>query len=185
MVKFFPNNRRFAWNSKKSQQWNTVSEMSASGKLRTLTNQLYPHWFIEASYPRLTDEEQRELLGFYALVKGEFEPFLWLDPEDYRAQGQPLQMTEPGVYPCIMLQGDYVEPVAYVDQLTVYVDGIKAQPSSYTLQNGLIKFKQQPAGAVAADYRYYWKVRFAQGSLTVEKVFRNINKASFKLEVVR
>ena len=187
MVRFFPNNRRFAWESKKSQDWNTVSERSASGKLRTLTNQLYPHWTIEASYPKLTDEEQRELLGFFALLKGDFEPFYWLDPEDYQVTGQQLAVdpNTPGAYPCVMVQGDYVEPVAYVDQLKIYVDGVEAQASSYTLQDGVIKFQQVPAGTVTADYRYYWKVRFAQGSLTVEKRFKNVNKASFKLEVVR
>lgn len=79
-LKKFPDLRRFAWESTKSQKWETTSQRSASGRMRTLTNQLYPNWTITASYNCLTDAEARQLHGFAASVKGGFEPFLWLDP---------------------------------------------------------------------------------------------------------
>ena len=182
-MRFFPNIRKFAWDSKKSEKWNTVVQRSASGKVRTLTNQLLPSWTIEASYPALTDDEARELLGFVALIKGAHEPFLWLDPEDYQATGQVLPKVANGQYQAVMNMGGYVEAVDYIDNVKVYVNGVLA--SNYTVNGGIIKFSSAPTGTVTADYHYYWKVMLPDDGFRIEKVYKNINKASFKLEVVR
>ncbi len=183
MARFFPNNPKFAWNSKKSQKWNTNVQRSASGMLRTQTNQLLPLWTIEASYPGLTDDEARELLGFVASCKGSFEPFFWLDPEDYQATKQVLAPLGNNQYQAVMVQGGYVEPVEYIDNITVYVNGSAVY--NYTVTDGVITFASAPNGEVTADYRYYWKVRFVDDGIVVSKIYKNINQASFKLEVVR
>lgn len=182
-MRFFPNNKKFSWNSKKSQKWETVIQRTASGKMRSLTNQLYPNWGIEASYPALTDAEANELLGFYATVKGQYEPFLWLDPEDYQCFKIPLLRTSANDYQAVIPIGGNVEPAEYIDNVTVYVNDVKV--TDYSAQNGVIRFRQAPVGKVTADYRYYWKVHFSEKSLLVEKVFKNINRCKFKLEVVR
>ena len=182
-MRFFPNIRKFAWDSKKSEKWNTVVQRSASGKVRTLTNQLLPSWTIEASYPALTDDEARELLGFVALIKGAHEPFYWLDPEDYECKGQVLAGISDRQFQAVMQMGGYVEAVEYIDNVTVYVNGVVVH--NYTVNDGVIAFASAPNGTVTADYRYYWKVMLPDDGFRIEKVYKNINKASFKLEVVR
>lgn len=183
MARFFLNNKKFAWESKKSQKWNTNKQTSASGMTRTQTNQLLPLWTIEASYPGLSDDEARELLGFVASCKGSFEPFFWLDPEDYECKGQVLAPISNTQYQAVMVQGGYVEAVEYIDNVTVRVNG--SVVNNYTVSDGVITFNTAPSGEVTADYRYYWKVRFADDGIAVAKVYKNINRASFKLEVVR
>ena len=182
--KKFPDIRRFAWDSSKKQSWNTTVQKSASGRIRTMTNQLYPAWTIKASYNALTDEEARQLLGFIAERKGCYEPFLWLDPEDYKATGVALVNTN-GYYQAVMNVGGYVEPVEYIEQVTVYVDGIKQAANTYSVEDGVIKFAVQPTGNVTADYTYYWLVHFSEDGITINKIFDNINKASITLAVVR
>lgn len=182
-MRFFPDIRKFAWNSTKSEKWNTVVQRSASGKVRTLTNQLLPSWTIEASYPALTDDEARELLGFVALIKGAHEPFYWLDPEDYECKGQVLAGISDRQFQAVMQLGGYVEAVEYIDNVTVYVNGVVVY--NYTVNDGVIAFPSAPNGTVTADYRYYWKVMLPDDGFRIEKVYKNINKASFKLEVVR
>ena len=185
MLKYFPNNRKFSWKSQKEQKWNTKITRSASGRTRTLTNQLYPEWIINASYPGLTDEEARELLGFVALVKGSFEPFYWLDPEDYLVNNIKLQEVSTGVYQCVMMQGNYIEPVEHVDNLKVFLNGSFVAPHLYKCENGYIKFSTGQVGTLTASYRYYWKVQFADDGISIEKIYDNINKAQIKLRVVR
>lgn len=180
----FPDIRRFSWESSKQQSWNTTVQKSASGRIRTMTNQLYPAWTIKASYNALTDEEARQLLGFIAERKGRYEPFLWLDPEDYRAKGVTLVNTN-GYYQALMNVGGYVEPVEYIEHVTVYVDGVKQADSAYSVEDGAIKFKTAPTGIVTADYTYYWLVHFSEDGITINKIFDNINKASITLAVVR
>lgn len=182
--KKFPDIRRFAWDSSKKQSWNTTVQKSASGRIRTMTNQLYPAWTIKASYNALTDEEARQLLGFVAERKGCYEPFLWLDPEDYKATGVTLVNTS-GYYQAVMNVGGYVEPVEYIEHVTVYVDGIKQAANTYSVEDGVIKFAVQPKGNVTADYTYYWLVHFSEDCITINKIFNNINKASITLAVVR
>lgn len=76
-----------SWSSTKAMKWDTEVQTSGSGKVRTMTNLLLPNWTIETKFAYLTNAEYRKLLGFVALVKGAFEPFLWLDPEDHAAKG--------------------------------------------------------------------------------------------------
>lgn len=176
-----------AWESTKSMSWGTKIQKSGSGKVRTLTTQLLPNWTIETKFQILDDEQYRKLLGFVALVKGAHEPFYWLDPEDYQEKGIQLSGTA-GSYQAVMKLGDYVESVEKIDNVAVYVDGTKQAANTYTVTNGIIKFKTAPGSMakVTADYRYYWKVMFSDDGMNVERKYLNINSSkSFKLEVVR
>lgn len=129
-----------------------------------------------------------EITRIRALVKGAFEPFLWLDPEDHAAKGVRLTAASPGKYQAVMTMGDYIEPVEYIENVSVYVNGTKQKAAAYTTNNGYIVFDTPPpAGAVVtADYTYWWKVMFKDDGVTIETVFENINKTkSFKLTTVR
>lgn len=183
MSNFFPNNTKFAWSSKLSQKYNTVVQRSASGMTRTMCSQLMPLWVIEASYPALTDEEEAELQGFVALIKGSYEPFFWLDPDRQQAKNFALAKINDTQYQAVMKIGGYVEPVEYIDNVTVYVNGTKV--SNYSVDGGIIKFNGTPTGTVTADYRYYWKMIFTEDGITTEKIFKNINRATFSMEIVR
>lgn len=177
-----------SWSSTKNMSWNTEIQTSGSGKVRTMTNLLLPNWTIETKFAYLTNEEYRKLLGFVALVKGAFEPFLWLDPEDHEAKGVRLAASSSGKYQAVMILGDYIEPVEYIEKVSVYVNGNKQTTDTYTTNNGYIIFETPPpAGAVVtADYTYWWKVMFKDDGITIENVFTNINKTkSFKLVTVR
>lgn len=186
MLKKFPDIRRFAWNSVKQQKWNTTVQRSASGKVRTMTNQLYPEWTITATLPAITDEEARVLLGFVAGLKGAYEPFLWLDPEDYKAEGVRL-MPVNDYYQAMIVMGDYSEPAEHIENVTIFVDGIRQKPEAYTVSNGIIRFKQDvaPTAKVIAWYTYYWKVMLADDGLTINKIFADVNKCDLKMVVAR
>ena len=185
VMRKFPELRKFSWNSTFEEKWNTTVQKSASGRVRTLTNQLYPAWTIKASYPALTDAQADELLGFVALIKGSFEAFLWLDPEHNTEKGAPLAQVSSSKYQCVARIGSYVEPVEYVENVTVLVNGAIVPATNYTVSGGIITFQQIPSGTLTANYTYYWKVILADDGLTISKKFDNINTAEIKLEVVR
>lgn len=162
--------------------------MSGSGKTRSMTNQLYPQWIISAKLLHLTREEANELMGFVALLKGNYEPFLWLDPEDYEEKGVQLPMVSPGVYQAVMRIGGYTEPVDYIENVTVYIDGVKQSSGTYSVTNGMVKFSVSPSASskVTADYTYYWKVRFAQDEMEIQNIFMNLNDSeTFKMVSAR
>ena len=97
-------------------------------------------------------------------------------------------MISSGKYQAVMQVGDYVEPAAYIENVTVYRNDAKVPASDYTITDGVIVFKTAPAGSnvIKADYTYYWKVCFDDDGLGITELFRNWNETgSIKLRVVR
>ena len=179
---------RCAYNSTKQQSWDTAVQETASGRYRTMSNQLYPKWKISVLIQPLTDNDARILMGFVAARKGGYEPFLWLDAEDYKEKGIILPKVSNGIYQAVMKMGEYVEPVEYIENVKVYIDGVEQSASTYTVENGYITFVTAPATGVVvtADYTYYWKVRFDDDGMGINHIFDNINRSErFKLVTVR
>ncbi|MGM9582399.1 MAG: DUF2460 domain-containing protein, partial [Phascolarctobacterium sp.] len=173
-VKKFPLIKGLAWASSKMQKWQTTVQRTASGRVRTLTNQLYPLWYITAKYNAISDANARIIQGFVADIKGSYQPFYWLDPEDSKAVNMPLAKLSNVVYQACMQQGDYIEPVSYIEDLKIYFDG-ELQKSGYSLNGGVITFSvAPPEGAkVTADYTYFWKVQLDGDGLTINRSFRD------------
>lgn len=177
-----------AISSSKKQKWKTEIHESGSGRYRSMTNQLYPKWNISVLLQPLTDEEARILNGFVASQRGGYEPFLWKDPEDYHETGTRLAKISSTVFQAVMKMGDYVEPVEYIENVSVYVDGTKKAANTYTVSNGYITFSTAPGtnSVVTADYDYYWKVRFDDDGMGIDHIYDNLNRSErFKLVTAR
>lgn len=179
---------KVAYNTSKQQSWDTEVYESASGRYRSLSNQLYPKWRISVMIQPLTDEEARALMGFVSARKGGYEPFLWKDAEDYHEQGVALAKISNTIYQAVAKFGTYVEPVEYIENVEVYVNGTKQNANAYSVSNGYITFASAPASGatVTANYDYYWKVRFDDDSMGIDHIFDNINRSQrFKLVTAR
>ena len=178
----------FGWNSTWKQKWNTTIQESGSGKSRAMTNQLYPKWTITENIGWMTDAEADVLMGFVALVKGAFEPFLWKDHTNHHEEKITCPLITTGKYQCVVKTGNYVEPAQYVENVTVYKNGAPVDSTAYTVSDGVIAFKTAPSttDVITATYDYLWKVRFADDGMGITRIFEDIDKSSsFKLEVTR
>jgi len=189
---FPPNLVKLDWKSTKKQSWNTTVQKSGSGKIRTMCNQTLPAWTIETKFNMLTDSDYRQLLGFVAAVKGGFEPFLWLDPEDYQEQNILLTSSNEGYFQAVMRLGEWQEPVEGIKDLALVYEGEELPAERLEIIGGQFYLLDEygnritTSTTVTASYKYYWLVRFADDGLSVERIFYDINKSkSFKLEVVR
>lgn len=172
---------REAWGSKITPTWNVTEQKTASGRRRAMIEQVYPSWKISLDYRALSDEEAQTLQGFFCLRKGSFEPFLFKSFEYHKAEKQRLGTNADGSYQCVANIGGYVEPVQYVENVTVYVNGTKT--TNFTVTNGRIVLSGA-GGTLTADYDYYLKVHFA-GDLTISHILDNVNNVSVTLESVR
>lgn len=179
---------KVAYNSSKQQSWDTEVYESASGRYRSLSNQLYPKWKISVLLQPLSDEEARALMGFVAERKGGYEPFLWKDAEDYHETGVTLARITSTKFQANAKFGTYVEPVEYIENVSVYVNGTKKAANTYTVADGYITFTsaQASSAVVTADFDYYWKVRFDDDGMGIEHIFDNINRSQrFKVVTAR
>ena len=178
---FFPiDTALVSWNTKATQAWDVIEEKAASGRRRTLCQQKLPGWVFNIKFPRLTDEEQAKLLGFYTQCKGKFRSFLYKDYTYCLVKGQQLGKSADGKYQCVIPFGDSVEPAEYVDNVTVYINGVKT--NAFTVEDGKIAVSTN--GVVTADYEYYWRVCFEE-KISIINIFQDVYSASLSLRVVR
>lgn len=167
-----------AWKSTKAQKWNTARKTAGSGKVRTMTTWQLPQWTITATFVKMTIEEYKRIMGFFATVKGGYEPFLWLDPEDNHEKGIVLGNGSQGQWQALKTWGTYREPTEHIDEVKVYADG---KPIDVVVDRGLIKLAKgvsvAPNAVITADYRYYWQVYLSGDTFTAEYVFTNLYKS--------
>lgn len=172
-----------AWESSITQTWTVTEKLSASGRRRAISNQLYPTYTFEADFGTLSDSEVATLLGFYATCKGSLLPF-WYKDYNSRIEMQELPRDSTGAYQCFVKNGGYVEACYKVDNLRVYVDG--TETLEFSEAAGLITLKEgiEVKHNVCATYEYYRYVKFSE-DLSITQLAPNINSASLKLETVR
>ena len=186
-LKIFPQITSLAWKSTKMQKWNAVTKTAGSGKARTMTTWQLPQWTITTSFAHLTEDQYKQVMGFFATVKGGFEPFLWLDPEDNKEIGIKLGTGATREWQALRRWGDYLEPINHITDVKLYVNG-EERPCE--VDDGKIRLHagdEIPQDAtITADYTYYWKVRLSGDSFTAELVYKNIMKSKeMKLVTVR
>lgn len=186
----FPNLKSQAWNSTKTQQWDTTVKISGSGKRKTMTTRAYPKWLIECSYTALTHKEITQIAGFLGTVKGQLKPFLWLDMEDYRQAGINIG-TGDGIkqrFQLLRSWPGFVEPVLDIVPNTLIIyQGSNIFKDFILEDNGIIYFPIPPPAGIklTADFKYYWRVSLEEDDLTWEIFWYNFYKLnSFKVVTV-
>ena len=177
----FPQLPTMEWNSTKKQKWNTKIQKSGSGRRKSLALWSYPEWEIRCSYKALNPDHIEDAAGFCAQVRGQHQPFLWLDPEDYRQTGVRIGVgagAQTQFYLIRNLANRYVEPVTDVvpGTLTVYEDGV---PVSFVMGDDGLIILQAPAvtgAAITASFDYYWRVAFANDDIDWSNFWYNYYK---------
>lgn len=117
-----------AWNSTKTQKWNTKIQKYGSGRRKTLSRWSYPEWELNCSYTCLDPDQVEYVAGFFARMRGEAGTFLWMDPDDYRQTGVQIGIGD-GVttgFQLVRNYGGFAEPVRDVVEgtLKLYQDGM-------------------------------------------------------------
>nr|WP_302520278.1 DUF2460 domain-containing protein [uncultured Allisonella sp.] len=186
MALIFPlNARKVKWSSSVDQSWTVNEQVTASGKRRALSYQTLPSWSFKIDFPALSGSERDRLFAFYFQCKGSLTPFFYKDAEDYKAEKIRLPKNTDGSYQLVAYMHGQNEPVEYVDNLIVYVDGTEQETSTYSIDNGAVVFATAPTGTVTASYEYYWKVVFDGKKLTVKQIYDDVFSVSLTLRVVR
>lgn len=174
-----------SYNNNWQSSWNTAIQSSASGRSRSLSNQLYPNRSTYIYFPHLTDIQVDTLEGFINSCKGASKPFWFKDYSRHEMKDQVLARSSDGTYQCIMNFGGFPEPVYRVDNLNLMVNGIKT--TDYTLEGGKLTIPSANNNSiVTASYDYYFLVRVKDDGITIRRNNApNTNNVSLNLEVVR
>lgn len=173
------------FNNNWSIKWNTTAQASVSGRIRTLTQQLYPTLQTYLYYPHLTDSQAEELEGFINLCRGSGKFFWYKDYQRSKISNQVLSRSTSGTYQCITNIGGFVEPVYRVEAVKIYINGVET--TSFSEENGILVIPDAKDNhTVTADYIYYLKCYTPDDGITIRRNNApNTNNASLNICVAR
>lgn len=173
------------WNTTRVPVWDSQVRRSVSGREYRTPLFSYPLYRYKMSYSVLrqgaANVELASLCGFFNQRLGDFDSFLFADPDDNTVTAQAIGLGDGSnrLYQLVRTFGSFVEPVYDVNGTPgLYVNGVlKTLTVDYTLSaTGLVTFTAAPgAGLVVAWTGSYWRrVRFVQKQLDFTKFMANL-----------
>lgn len=182
---YFPTELRGkeSWDTAYKADWTTTISETASGRMRTLTNQLYPKWTFALKFHHLTDAEAEILQGFVNRLKGAGGMFWYKDYSRFRMEETELPRNSNGTYRMVCNIGGYIEPVLNVNNVTVWKNGVRT--SAFSITSGVMSISAEASDVIIASYDYYLKCYITNDGCTISQGFINHNTASITLGVAR
>ena len=184
----FPSLAGLGWSVKRSPVWKTRAQQAISGKETRVADWSYPAWQWALTFDFLratsTASEFQSLAGFFNRCQGAFGTFLYADADDNAVTGQLLGAGDGATtaFQLVRAFGGFIEPVLAPNVVSViYLAGVAQSPSSYSVDptTGLLTFTAAPASdaAIAADFSYYFRCRFAEDTVDFEKFMATLYRA--------
>jgi len=176
----FPTLPGLEWGIARASIFSTTRRSSVSGRLYTAANFAYPRYKYTLSYSVLRQggalAELEQIVGLFNRCYGDFDTFLWTDPDDCTATAQATGVGDgtSTQYQLVRTWGGFVEPVLDLNGTpSIYVSGTVQSPGTdYTLSStGLVTFATAPTQGQALTWAgsYYRRVRFCQSTLQATK----------------
>jgi len=187
----FPALPGLAWPVKRSEIWATRAPQAISGKETRIADWSYPRHEWTLGYDVLrqgtrtagTFTEFAQLDAFFNERQGQFDSFLYTDPDDCSVAGQGIGSGD-GVTTTFQLArsfGGFIEPIFAPNTVShVYVNGV--DPADWTVSSwgsvppGVVTFSSAPGAgqAITATFTYYFPCRFSADQMDFEKFMASL-----------
>lgn len=189
MTAIFPALPGLAWSVSKSPRFSTRIQRAVNGRELRILDQPVPTWTWTLTYSLLRDkwdaraaggpgtgyDELRALAGFFLQQQGALLPFLFDDPTDDAAAGQPIGTGDASTaaFQLVRTMAGFAEPITAPNTVAaIYFNGVRQSPANYTVNggNGIVTFAAPPPSgqSISADFTYWFRVRFASDTAEFE-----------------
>lgn len=173
----YPTLPGYKWPWKRYPRWDTRKKYSASGRRYATTYWSYPIWTYKISYEmlrrKLSYTEYDSLVGFFNLMAGSYDTFLFNDPDDNAAAN--LQFgTGDGTtrqFPFLRAIGGFYEPIGKINVLNQVTINGTPNVLHALIENRIINFDTAPAAAAVLRWTgtYYMRCAFVDDEMDMEK----------------
>ena len=196
----FPSLPGQGWSVYKRPTFSTRVATHVSGREARLALYAAPIYEFEATFDALSSDASapglgarslQSLLGLYLQCQGRHGTFLYVDPNDHDAVGEPLGSGdgEAASFTLTRRIGAWSEPVSWATSVqAVYLDGT-AQADGWTLEApNRLSFVTPPAAgvAVSADFAFAYECRFCDDQAEFENFMAGLWRAqSIKFQSVK
>jgi hypothetical protein len=173
------------WNIVRAPIWSTTKRTSVSGRRFAVANYSFPRYKYTATFNFLRqgagNADLASLVGLFNQVGGDFDNFLWPDPDDKTATLQAFGVGDGSrrLFQLVRSFAGFVEPVyGFNGAPNIYVAGaLKVVGTDYTVSaTGLVTFTNAPAAGQALTWSgsFYKRVNFLQSTLEFNKFMSNL-----------
>lgn len=183
----------------KRPRWKTRIAVHESGGEARSRRWRYPLWSFElivdattsaATRLNLLANSQRTIQDFFQQAQGCGNSFLYVDPSDNYAEGQPLGIAngETTSFTLQRMSQSFAEPVGWIMNVAaVYVDGVKKTSGWNTVAPNELVFSTAPAaGVVTADLYYAFLCRFSEDEMDQTQFMQDLwEMRSIKFQSLR
>ncbi len=169
----------------RTPMWSTTKKTSVSQREYRTANMSFPRYKFKLSFEVLRQgggfSELSALVGFFNARQGNFDSFLYIDPDDNTVTAQAIGSGDGGnrLFQLVRTFGGYVEPVFDTNSVPlIYVNGVlQTVTTNYTISaTGLVTFVAAPSAGLAVTWTgtYYRRVCFAQDTAEFAKFMSNL-----------
>lgn len=168
----FPTLKGLEYPVARTAEWSNLRQVGTSGLDVTAALWSYPIWHWTLSFSWLSSAaaiaDFQTLAGFFNLRQGQFDTFLYSDPDDYAvtAQGFGTGNGATTAFQLVRAFGSFVEPIFNVNGApAIYNNGVLT--TAYTIsQTGLVTFTSAPLSGYVLTWtgNYYFRCRFEKDS---------------------
>lgn len=181
----FPSLAGLTWDITREPIWSTSKKTSVSGRRFAVANYSYPRYKYTLAYSFLRQgsgvTELAQLVGFFNARGGDFDSFLFTDPDDNTVTAQTIGTGDGAnkLFQLVRTFGGYVEPVFDANSAPlIYINGVlKTLTTDYTVSvTGLVTFVSAPASSLVVTWTgtYYRRLNFVQPTLQFNKFLSNL-----------
>lgn len=190
MSDVYPTLAGLGYSVEKTPNFSTKVQKAVSGKEYRAAFFSYPIWEFKLTYNFLrdntTNNELKQLLGFFLKTYGGFTPFFLNDPSDNAVTNQSFG-TGDGTTVGFQLVRTYGgggftfnEPVVALNgSPTIKDNGSTVSGANYSITNGLVTFNTPPVSGHALTWTgaFYYYVRFKEDSQLFSQFMNNLWEA--------
>lgn len=184
----YPGLPGLAWSSTRSPLWKTGRTETTSGREFRVRYQTSPRYHYKLSYDVLRETgslvELQTIMGFFNLMGGSFDTFLFNDADDNTATAQQFGVGNASAteFQLVRARGGFAEPVYDLNAApSIYVAGVlKIAGAHYTVSAvGVVTFLTAPAASAALTWTgtYYWRCAFVNDTTEFTQFMKQLWEA--------
>lgn len=176
-----------AWSVLRTPMFSTVVKQTDSGREFARAAWTSPRYTYQLTYEFLRKADYETLKGFFCQMRGNFDTFLFEDPEDKDVTAEQFGTGDgtTTVFQLLRTRGGWADPV-YEPHGTVniYNNGTLVSSGVSIGANGVVTFTTPPAAAHLLTWTgsFYWRCRFTKTMMDFDqfmKTFWTVRRVEF------
>ncbi|MDP4164653.1 MAG: DUF2460 domain-containing protein [Bacillota bacterium] len=180
----FPSLEGRSWNSEKTPIYeDTVVITTRAGIEKRAAYSMYPRYIFSISYEIIEDNKKidgdfQRIIGFFLARHGNFESFLYEDPDDHQIVNQVIGIGDGMTksFQLIRTLGEYAEPIRNIKTISSVKIGESDETAFIVDSSGRMIFNTAPPKPspiiVTADF--YFRCRFNPSKITFKNFLKNL-----------